>query len=455
MRRLWVVIIVLSLNLGACRSWGKFWVTSILYPESPLLVTQNVAMAAAVPQVPGSPRSCSSTPALPAGLSLDQSTCAISGTPTRGTGRISYKISADLGSDTISGEIIIRVLYQPRFVYSGNTGSGNISRFVVQSDGSLSAATNYNSASGARFVLADYNARFLYVANRVAGSISIMTIATDGSLSHIAGSPVTTGANPYSLAFDAQGKFLYVGHESVAPNGVSAYAIDSTTGAITQISGSPFFVAGGATPAAVYADPSGTHLYVGSTQSTTNAHAFTINAATGALTQLAGSPYATINNAIAVYAHPSGQFVYYAQYSAPNGVVAFSRNATSGALALLSGSPFSAGFAPGFVTGDLQGRFVYVANSGDGVGNVSVSAYTVNATSGALSQITGSPFASGLNPIGFAVDDTGKYGYAANDQSGTVSAFSIDQTTGFLTPRGAAVAAGTNPLSVAVVGVNQ
>ena len=49
-------------------------------------------------------------------------------------------------------------------------------------------------------------------------------------------------------------------------------------------------------------------------------------------------------------------------------------------------------------------EFAYVANSGSG----NVSAYTIDATNGALTPAAGSPFGAGSGPHGVAVDPTGK-----------------------------------------------
>src|SRR5262245_65629541 len=75
------------------------------------------------------------------------------------------------------------------------------------------------------------------------------------------------------------------------------------------------------------------------------------------------------------------------------------------------------------------GQFAYVANqfSND------VSAYTINAATGALTPIPGSPFTAGVFPVSVAVDPTGKFAYVANQFSNDVSGFTINATTGVLT----------------------
>jgi DNA-binding beta-propeller fold protein YncE len=75
-------------------------------------------------------------------------------------------------------------------------------------------------------------------------------------------------------------------------------------------------------------------------------------------------------------------------------------------------------------------RFLYVANRGSG----DVSAYTIDAVSGNLTPVAGSPFATGGSPVAIAVDPTGAYAYVANQSSGTISGFAIDRNSGALTP---------------------
>ncbi|MGA7092411.1 MAG: beta-propeller fold lactonase family protein, partial [Candidatus Cybelea sp.] len=93
------------------------------------------------------------------------------------------------------------------------------------------------------------------------------------------------------------------------------------------------------------------------------------------------------------------QFAYVANYGS-NDVSAYTINATSGALTPVTGSPFGAGTQAYDVAIDPDGKFAYVTNYGSN----NVSAYTINATSGALTPVTGSPFGAGIQSLGIAVD---------------------------------------------------
>jgi 6-phosphogluconolactonase len=73
--------------------------------------------------------------------------------------------------------------------------------------------------------------------------------------------------------------------------------------------------------------------------------------------------------------------------------------------------------------------FAYVVNnSAAGIG--SVSAYTINATTGALTPIVGSPFAVGSDPTFVAVSPNGRFAYVTISSDagiGSVSAYTIDK----------------------------
>ena len=59
------------------------------------------------------------------------------------------------------------------------------------------------------------------------------------------------------------------------------------------------------------------------------------------------------------------------------------------------------------LTHPLHAQFAYVANAGSG----NVSGYTINPTTGALTPISGSPFAVGSGAGPLAVDPNGKFAY--------------------------------------------
>ncbi len=129
----------------------------------------------------------------------------------------------------------------------------------------------------------------------------------------------------------------------------------------------------------------------------------------------------------------------------PGNVSAYTIDGTTGALTEIPGSPFPARSYPTSVTVYPTGQFAYVANGGSN----NVSAYTIDGTTGALTPVAGSPFPAGSLPSSVTVDPTGQFAYVANINSNNVSAYTIDGTMGALTPlAGSPFPAGSLPQSV-------
>jgi hypothetical protein len=71
---------------------------------------------------------------------------------------------------------------------------------------------------------------------------------------YVSPGPYATGSLPNSIAIDPSGKFAYVGN--MGSNSISGYAIDGTTGALNPILGSPFATGGGPSSVAIVGGPS-------------------------------------------------------------------------------------------------------------------------------------------------------------------------------------------------------
>ncbi len=340
------------------------------------------------------------------------------------------------------------------FAFVANEGSHNVSGFSINTTtGALTPVAGSPFAAGTdpTSVAVDATGRFAYVANQnysaKSGSVSAYAIsASTGVLTAVSGSPFASAGEPYGMAVDPAGKFAYV--PNVYSDSVSAYTIDQTTAALTSIAGSPFATTGGSEPEGVTVDPTGRFVYVPDSGSN-NVSAYTITA-TGALTAVPGSPFkagTTPQGVLNVAVDPAGKFLYVTGDHA-DAVSAYTINAGSGALTAVAGSPFATGTGPEAVAIDPTGKFAYVANAGSN----NVSAYTINAASGALAPLTGSPYPAATGPQGAAVDPTGKFLYVPNAGVGTISGYSISAATGALTPLAGSpfAAGGTTPFGIAV-----
>ncbi|MEM7181228.1 MAG: putative Ig domain-containing protein [Spirochaetota bacterium] len=83
--------------------------TSLVYTGSPYTFTRTVAITTQTPTVSGTVTSCISTPALPAGLSIGATTCAISGTPTTTQNATNHTITASNSGGSTNATISITV----------------------------------------------------------------------------------------------------------------------------------------------------------------------------------------------------------------------------------------------------------------------------------------------------------------------------------------------------------
>jgi YVTN family beta-propeller protein len=277
---------------------------------------------------------------------------------------------------------------------------------------------------------------------------------TTGALASIG--MIAPGSGPDFLAVDPAGKFAYVANSG---GSTSMYTIDATTGVLASI-GPPVPLDDEFTDS-VTVDPIGRFAYVASSGDVWDIDfgsvvAYTINPTTGALTPTTGGIIATgINgtpgffNSVAV--DPSGKFAYAADggacpqcegsFGGSSSVSMYTIDSTTGALTSIG--IITAGSVPDFVAVDPAGKFAYVTNYGSN----EVSLYIIDATTGALASIGN--IAAGTGPFSVAVDPAGKFAYVVNFSSNDVSMYTINGTTGALTPIGT-IAAGLSPTSIAV-----
>jgi 6-phosphogluconolactonase (cycloisomerase 2 family) len=256
----------------------------------------------------------------------------------------------------------------------------------------------------------------VYVANQSASSIGGFTIGTTGTLTAVTNSPLSVGYKPLSMAVTPKSTLLYVG----AATGVFVYFINSD-GSLTAPST-------GSQPAGVFAtamavSPDGQWLIVldGTTQ---QLDIFQINASTGALTSVTSPATYSINSGTwqpsDVRVSPDGTLIFAALGTA--GDVVFTFNTTTGLATSSQG--LNTGDA---ATGDYglavnpKTTYLYIARSGTKGG---VAVYSIG-SGGALTSVTGSPFAAGSGTFSVALDNTGTYVYAANRTDGTVSGYTI------------------------------
>jgi 6-phosphogluconolactonase len=352
------------------------------------------------------------------------------------------------GSGTIDKNNITNVIVSctqaGRFAYVANQSSNNLSAYAIDSaTGSLTAiAGSPFAAAGTTPVaaLVDPNGAFLYVADDASSDVSVFAIDPSTGILTPAGFPAAVGSGPDALTIDPSGRFLYVAN--LVGDSVSAFSIDPLSGLLTQLSGSPFSL--GVGPSSLKVDPNGNFLYVANF-SGDNIGVFAIDPVAGTLSTVAGSPFAAGGGPVSIVIDPTGAYAYVANQSSAT-ISEYSINSANGALTAVSGSPLSVNSSPESLGTDPAGRYVYAANV---LANNQVSSFSITPTDGVLT--ISSTAASGSLPAGIAVDPAGTFIYVVNDSSSDISVYSVNSGSGALAQvTGSPFATGNQPRSIAI-----
>lgn len=322
------------------------------------------------------------------------------------------------------------------FVFVTNSGSGTVSAFAMSSTGSLApVSAPFPAGVGAEFMAFDPVHKLLFVSNQQANTLSVFSANTStGALAAVTGSPFATGARPIGVAVDTMGKFVFVANQ--ADSSISAFSIGAN-GLLSPVAGSPF-VAGN--PYGLAVNPAGTVLFANNFPDTMISDLNTVSAfqigANGALSPVPGSPFATASSAgfasaIGLTVDPTGKFLFVADHMA-QAVVPFSI-ASTGALTSVAALPAAAPSCsvschnnPLRLTVHPNDRFVYATNVQAGT----VTAFSM--TNGALSSM--GDVATGAHPFGVALDPSGQFLFVVNKVDNTISAYTVNSTTGMVTP---------------------
>lgn len=340
--------------------------------------------------------------------------------------------------------------------YVANAGGG-ISAFGIDSTtGALTAVTGspFIASTPVTDLTVEPGGRVIYAATTAAAAANIQTFAVTLQTGVL--TPLSTssfGRVPGRIALDPSGRFAYIIPAASAGVGeVSAFSVDLTTRTLTPLAGQPTAVAG--VPQSIAVDPTGKFVYM--PFAGTGPVPFAVagrsrDATTGLLTTLPDSPYALSGTgARDIAITPSGNLVFVANNTS-NNVSVLSLNSTTGTLTPVTGSPVTVGTGPVAIAVDPSGKFVFVANQTSN--NLSVFSISPPST---LVPVAGSPFATGVSPTAVAVDPDGKFVYvasnnASNTVAGAVSAFALNATTGALTPvAGSPFATGNGPADIVV-----
>ena len=200
--------------------------------------------------------------------------------------------------------------------------------------------------------------------------------------------------------------FLYVSNLNDSAGGISAYAINQQNGALSQITVLPFPpVHPDLTPdRRRWWSASTTTFFMSLWPGTANANnqiaAFSINPTTGSLTALPQSPFTTGNDPLQMAYVPltaNAQGFLYTANVQDDTISAFTADDTTGVLTPVNGSPYTSGTSVWGLSQILTSSgnfFLYAADPQA----ETVTAYTINPNTGALTPLQGSPFTAGGAP---------------------------------------------------------
>ncbi|MFZ0687024.1 MAG: beta-propeller fold lactonase family protein [Terriglobales bacterium] len=271
---------------------------------------------------------------------------------------------------------------------------------------------------------------FLYAANSEGNTISIFSVAPDGTLT-LTGTPVQAGDGPNGMAIDPTGSYLLVTNNF--SNNIYVYQINSSTGALTPV-GSP--VPANGYPTQIVFTHNGNFVYV------TNpvigmVSAFTF--ASGVLTQIAGSPFLSAKNgeASGLVVNGNDLFLYVANPSASNvapyttttgNISGFDINPTTGSLTPMPGSPYAsiAGSGPSALVIDPTGELLYAITPGS---TFSVWCFQIGySNNGQLQEEPDSPFSVAAGGLFALFDPSGKYLYIGSNKG--LAGYTYDPSSG-------------------------
>src|SRR5271166_6410296 len=146
-----------------------------------------------------------------------------------------------------------------KYVYAVNTGENDLSQFTVNS-GTLvetGSRTSVLPATAPNLVAMDPSGNYLYVADSGSNTVSAFSIGSGGTLSQVPGSPFPMGVTALSMAVSPSGNVLYVTGDQ-GPLGY-IYAFSLVAGQLqTPLLGSALI---GTNPYGLAINSAGTFLY--------------------------------------------------------------------------------------------------------------------------------------------------------------------------------------------------
>ncbi len=307
-----------------------------------------------------------------------------------------------------------------------------------------SATTTVTLTGGAATIQANFAQEFVYIGNCGSDSLAMFSVSPDtGRLSILSGSPIGGFSLPCYIASAQSGRFLYAAN--YAGNTISALGVDRTTGQPTTVLTSPYGTA--AKPYSLAVDQKDNRLYCVSTGTSNWISVYDMDKSTGYLSPISGPAYQFAGQGLNQYGaavDSTGSF-FFTGNNGSSTVSSYTIDNATGALTPVGAFPSGTGTAPQALAAHPRSPFLYCANCGTNT----VAAFSITSPSGALSPV-GTPVAVGADPQGLDIDPTGRFLYVGSMSSHSVYAYRIALDGTLSTVSGSPFSIGTPTYSVCV-----
>lgn len=374
-----------------------------------------------------------------------------SSTTARGAG--SGTDGADLTAATAAAPVAgkaapqaVRRLYLGTYTTSSSGGVGIAS--YDPGTGALTSAGKLAGVANPSFLALSPSGTHLYaVDEQSSGAVTAIAVDAQGGLKSL-GSQRTGGSGPCHLSVHPAGKHVLSANYDSGSVSVHPLASDGRVLARTDLvqhtgSGPDPDRQEGPHAHMVLSDPAGGFV-LAVDLGTDSVYTYRLNQTTGKLASVSQARVTAGSGPRHLAFHPSGAFGYVAN-ELGNSVIVCAYNASTGALVpgspqptVPAGSPPGERNYPAEVLVSHDGAFVYVSNRGHN----SVARFAVTDGGATLTLLDAVP-TGGAYPRHISFDPTGTLLFAANQNSGTVTGFHVDTTTGALTRTATSYAAPT------------
>lgn len=230
-------------------------------------------------------------------------------------------ISATNG--TFTANTGFTVIAEPRYLYFTNGAGRLASKAIIDSNSGQPRMAGYiptgaNNDATFPCPTTDPSNKFLYVGSAVSNGQSLSgelqgysLDPVSGGLTPLTGSPFPQTAPVGCIDFEPTGEFAFAANNVNSSTYLLTHSQDANTGELTLVNSTN--LPGAPTRAAI--DPLGQYLYVGASSdgfSTTFGLGYSINSSTGTLTPISGSPFTLSNLGGTFTFHPNGNYLFMA-----------------------------------------------------------------------------------------------------------------------------------------------